>query len=197
MKRTLTALSVAATLTAGAALAQSADDATRAVSAVETAETAKPLELYGVRIGNPADPTTWWSGHEDLSADLEPMAINPMDPTFWIAFVDPKRHGQAHVTMMNPASMAQMMKIETYTNMMRLDTWAKWVSLDTYAPLLDLQTYAYWMQPGAYVHSLDLAQFEPMLGLDNYTIVFHTAFETAGVSEWVEASAALVGLHGE
>ncbi|MDU8928761.1 hypothetical protein RXV86_15320 [Alisedimentitalea sp. MJ-SS2] len=183
MKRIFSALAVAAAVFAG----------TTATHAAEEADTAAPLEVYGVRIGNPLDASTWWSGHESPHGGMEQLAINPIDPTFWIAFIDPKRHGQAHMTVMNPASMKQLMEVETYTNMMSMDVWAKWVALDTYAPLIDLQTYAYWMQPGAYTHFLDTAQFEPMLDVSNYTVVMHTAMDTAGLSEWVHAGVELAG----
>ena len=142
------------------------------------------LNVAGLRVGNPLDPATWWNAHGASMAEMTPIAINPMDPDFWIAFIDPPRHGHAHMTFMNPASMGQFMKPETYSAMMDPAVWIKWADPQNYAPLFDPQTYAYWMQPGAYAHMLDPGQFEPMLDAGNYTAVLTAAADTLGLSDW-------------
>ena len=128
------------------------------MAAADTAAPAAPLEFMGVRIGNPIDPSTWWDGaaeHADHAA-MEPIEINPVDPEFWMAFIDPQKHSRVHATFTNPATMAQFLKADTYTAMMDMGTMMKWMDMDSYAPMYDPQTYAYWKQPGAYGHMLNL-----------------------------------------
>jgi len=154
---------------------------TETVAAAEGEAPAAPLEFMGVRIGNPIDPSTWWDGHGE-NASTEPLDINPMDPEFWVAFVDPDMHSRLHATFTNPATMGQFLKADTYTAMMDMGIMMKWMDLDSFAPLYDAQTYAYWMQPGAYTHMLNLENYSQMIDLANYTAVLDTAAETFGVS---------------
>ena len=172
--KNLTALTLAASLLAGTAQADWLSFDTRT------------LEVYGTRVGNPVEPATWWNGHGAGMAEMAPLRINPMDPDFWMAFIQPDRHGQAHMTFMNPATMAQFLEMETYSAMMDPGIWAKWFDPGSYAPLADPQVYAYWMQPGAYAHMLDIGQVQPMLETGNYSVVLSTAADTFGLSDWAE-----------
>jgi len=199
VKKPVAALGLAAILTAGSVTAESPvagmikKDAaapetttTEAPAAVpaEAAEAAKAeenvLTVWGVRVGNPIDPSTWWDAHPAGGHD-DMVRINPADPRFWMAFVDPERHSAMHATMLNPATMGQFFQLETYTNMLDFGTWMSWMDASNYAPLVKAQTWAYWMQPGAYAHLIDPDMYTMMFDVDKYAEVLDVAADTMGI----------------
>ncbi|MCP3972655.1 MAG: hypothetical protein GY717_20500 [Rhodobacteraceae bacterium] len=174
-------------VTAEAAEATSTTTAPAVTAAAETGSDAwigsETIEIYGVRVANPLDPATWWeaSGEAMDHANMEPILINPIDPEFWVAFIDPQRHSRLHMTLANPATMGQFLDPETYTAMMDMGIWMKWMDLDSFAPLYKLETYSYWMQPGAYLHAMDPATYASWVDIDAYTSLLSAAAETMGI----------------
>ncbi len=139
--------------------------------------------IYGVKIGNPINPATWWDGSEGTEHAAMGVKVNPMDPTFWMSFIDPKTHSTMHHAFTNPATYAQFTEVKTYTNMMDFDAVKKWVQPGTYAVLIDPQTYAYWMQPGAYTHIVKPSNYASLIDVSAYREVFDATLEMPGVSQ--------------
>lgn len=168
MKKIILALTATTFLTAGVNVA-SAQEAT-----------SEGWNIGGVRIANPIEPSTWWDASEGETG--APIAINFMDPEFYINIINPKKHSAMHGGFTNPETWAQFMKAETYVNMMDYSVWAKWIEAKTYEPLLDLQTYAYWMQPGAFAHQLNTNHYAKLVDLKAYGTIVDAALGNFGYS---------------
>lgn len=185
MNKHALALGLAAILTAGSAIAQSATTEAPATGPAPQGHAAAAaqddvLTLWGVRVGNPFDSATWWDAHPTGGHD-DMVQVNFADPRFWVGFVDPDRHSAMHMTFTNPATMGQFFKPETYSAMMDFGTWMSWMDVSNYQPLFEAQTYAYWMQPGAYLHMIDIEGYANMVSLDAYVAAFDAAVETMGI----------------
>lgn len=182
MNRRAIALGLAATLSA-TSLAGTASAET-AIS-----EEASKWTLDGVKFANPFDSSTWWDGSEGSHEEMERVAINPMNPEFWIGFIRPDTHTRMHVTFTDPATLSQFFDLDTYKAMVDPDTLAKWIELETYAPLADPQTYAYWTQPGAYMHVVEATHYAQMIDPSAYTDVFTAAFSAIDLQDYLPETA--------
>ena len=151
MKKTISALALAATLALGATTAQAADE--------DKAE---------AKFANPFDSSTWHN-HDKEAKLNQTVDINPADPAFWMSFVEPKKHVVMHNGMTNPATYGQMATPGFWMQMMNPATWMKWMNPDSYKVVMAPATMAYWMQPGAYMHVMDFSSFMQAANPENYT----------------------------
>lgn len=169
MKKTLAilGLSTALALTATINLQAKSNDEQSA------AEQGKTLQIAGVRIGNLVDPSTWWDAsgkhfHEDTSE----VEMFPIDPEFWLSWINPKTHSKMFSAATNPATYKQFLDPANYAKLRDVTIWAKWFNPDTYAVLADPETYTYWLQPGAYTHMLDTKNYAQLVNVDAYGKLF-------------------------
>jgi hypothetical protein len=151
MKKTISALALAASLALGATAGYAADDAKKTPA-----------------FANPFDSSSWHN-HDKEAKLNQTVAINPADPAFWMSFMEPKKHVVMHNGMTNPATYGQMMNPGFWMQTMNPATWMKWMDPASYKVAMDPATMAYWMQPGAYMHMMDMSSFTQAMNPENYT----------------------------
>ena len=189
MKKTISALALAASLALGATAGHAADDAKEKNAAPAANAAAKEAP----KLVNPFDSSTWYN-HDKEAKTGQTVVINPADPEFWMKFMDPKKHVTMHNGLTNPATYGQMMSPSFYMQMMNPATWMKWMNPESYKVAMDPATMAYWMQPGAYTHMMDMSSVMQAANPENYTKLM----ADAKIDQWMNpASYKVASADGE
>ena len=137
-----------------------------AVNAEETTSS-KVVAAADETIKTIIDPAKWHDGAGHVEPGIT-VAFNPMSPTSWTNFVNPKMHTKMHMAFTNPAQYGQFFKPKFYVDMMNPTTWMSWMDPKSYTVFTEADTYKYWLQPGAYKHATEITHYKELINQDAY-----------------------------